>query len=237
MNILKKTKSKRTYQLITNDSPKSAVAEAYRVLRTNLGFAGLDNPCRSVLISSCSPMEGKSTVAANLAVVLAQAGHKTILVDCDLRKPVQHRIFKVDNRQGLTSCLCSQTEVEDVACRDIMDNLSILTSGPIPPNPAEIINSQKIRDLWADLTVSYDYVIIDAPPALAVTDASILATQVDGVIMVVSSASTRNDLARQTKEQFVKANARIIGVVLNKVKVEKHNYNYYYYSDDEAAGK
>lgn len=231
---IKKRKETREFQLISHESPKSAVAEAYRTLRTNLGFAELDHPCRLVLVNSASPMDGKSTIAANLAVVTAQAGKKTLLVDCDLRKPVQHKIFKLPNQQGLTNCLLQHLEIEEVAHQGVVDNLTILTSGPIPPNPAEIVSSERTRNLWQNLLTRYDQIFIDAPPVLAVADAAILSTQVDGVLLVISSANTRIDQAKEAREQFIKANARIIGVVLNKVKVEKHDYNYYYYSTSSA---
>jgi capsular exopolysaccharide synthesis family protein len=230
-----KLKQNREFELIAHKNPKSAVAEAYRTLRTNLGFAELDQPCRSIMISSSEPMDGKSTIIANLAVVMAQAGKKTLLVDCDLRKPVQHRMFGVHNHKGITNCLLQHLDVEEAAHQGIVENLTLLTSGPIPPNPAEILSSERTRNLWPALLKKYEYVFIDAPPVLAVTDAAILSTQVDGVILVVSSANTRIDLARNAQEQFIKANARIIGVVLNKIKVEKHDYNYYYYSDNHAV--
>jgi len=222
------------YELITNTSPKSAMAEAYRTLRTNLGFASMDQPCRSILVSSSNPLDGKSTIISNLAVVMAQAGNKVILVDCDLRKPVQHKIFKVDNIRGVTNCIMQKLDVEQVAHKGLIENLTVLTSGPIPPNPAEILSSERTRSLWKTLLEKYDYVFIDAPPVLAVTDASILSTQVDGVILVVRSAITRKDLAREAKDQFAKANARLIGVVLNQVKMDANDYYqyYYYYSHD-----
>jgi len=222
------------YELITNTSPKSAMAEAYRTLRTNLGFASMDQPCRSILVSSSNPLDGKSTIISNLAVVMAQAGNEVILVDCDLRKPVQHKIFKVDNIRGVTNCIMQKLDVEQVAHKGLIENLTVLTSGPIPPNPAEILSSERTRSLWKTLLEKYDYVFIDAPPVLAVTDASILSTQVDGVILVVRSAITRKDLAREAKDQFAKANARLIGVVLNQVKMDANDYYqyYYYYSHD-----
>jgi len=234
-----KKKAVRDYELITNSSPKSAMAEAYRTLRTNLGFAGMDQPCRSILITSGNPMDGKSTIVSNLAVVMAQAGNKVILVDCDLRKPLQHKIFGVENFQGLTNCILQQIDVEQVAYTGMVENLTVLTSGPIPPNPAEILNSARTRSLWKTLLEKYDYVLIDSPPVLAVTDASILSTQVDGVILVVRSGISRIDLAREAKEQFAKANARLIGVVLNQVKMDANDYYqyYYYYSHDNAPSK
>lgn len=224
-----KLNQNRESELITHNNPKSAVAEAFRTLRTNLGFAELGQPCRSVMISSAGPMDGKSTIIANLAVVMAQAGKKILLVDCDLRKPVQHHIFGVPNRRGLTNCLLENQYVEEAAIQGIIENLTILTSGPIPANPAEILSFERTRNLWQDFLNRYEYVFIDAPPVLAVTDAVILSTQVDGVILVVNSANTRIDKAKEAQEQFIKANARIIGVVLNKVKIEKEDYNYYYY--------
>ncbi len=230
-----KNKAVREYELISNSSPKSAMAEAYRTLRTNLGFAEMDQPCRSILVSSTSPQDGKSTITSNLAVVMAQAGNKVILVDCDLRKPVQHKIFQVDNSRGVTNCLLQKLDVDEVAHKGQVENLTVLTSGPIPPNPAEIMNSERTRSLWKSLLDKYDYVFIDAPPVLAVTDASILSTQVDGVILVVRYANTRIDLARQGKEQFAKANARVIGVVLNQVKISADDYQYYYYYSHESS--
>jgi capsular exopolysaccharide synthesis family protein len=229
-----KLNQNRDIDLIAHKNPKSAIAEAFRTLRTNLGFAELGQPCRSVMISSAGPMDGKSTITANLAVVMAQAGKKTLLVDCDLRKPVQHQIFGVPNRRGFTNCLLEHLDVEEVAIQGIVENLTILTSGPIPANPAEILGFEGTRNLWQDFIKRYEYVFIDAPPVLAVTDAVILSTQVDGVILVVSSANTRIDKAKEAHEQLIKSNARIIGVILNKVKLEKEDYNYYYYYSSHA---
>lgn len=221
-------KAGRKYELTTHTYPKSPIAEAYRTLRTNLGFTSIDQPYRSILISSANPRDGKSTITSNLAVVMAQAGNKVILVDSDLRKPVLHRIFQVENDKGFTNCLMQNLDVEEVAYSDLVENLSVLTSGPIPPNPAEILGSRQTSLFWPSLMEKYDYVLIDAPPILAVTDTSIVSSQVDGVIIVVDSASTRKDLAQQAKKQLVKANATIIGVVLNQVKMNKKDYQYYY---------
>lgn len=223
-------------RLLTHNHPKSPIAEAYRTLRTNLGFASVDHPARLILISSPNPQDGKSSVAANLAVVLAQAGNRTILIDCDLRKPIQHNIFELDNRRGVTNCLVQKLAVEEAAQKCEVENLTILTSGPLPPNPAELLASDRARALWNQLLAEYDYVLIDAPPILAVTDASILASQVDGVLLVISSGSTRTDVARTAKEQLLKANARIIGVVLNKLKMNSKEYQYYYYYYSSSNG-
>ncbi|MGE5458875.1 MAG: CpsD/CapB family tyrosine-protein kinase [Methanobacterium sp.] len=227
----------RQYELFAHKYPKSSMAEAYRTLRTNLGFASMDKSYRSILFSSTSPRDGKSSVASNLAVVMAQAGNRVVLIDADLRKPVQHRIFETDNRLGFTNCLIKDVEVETALHNGMVENLYVLTSGPIPPNPAEILASSRTEAILQELLEKYDYVFIDAPPVLAVTDAAILSTIVDGVVLVVSYGTTRNDLARKACEQFEKANAKVIGVVLNQVKMETSDYKYYYYysHDDEKS--
>lgn len=230
-----KKKATREHFLITQDNPKSVVAEAYRTLRTNMGFTEMDRPCRSVLISSSHPFEGKSTTAANLAVVMAQAGHKVLLVDCDLRKPMQHQIFNVSNQSGLTNCLLNRATVAEAAHSQIADNFSLLTSGPIPPNPSEILSSENTRAFWAGLKDHYDYIFVDSPPVLAVADAAILSSQMDGVLLVVNSGSTRIDHAQEARDQLNKANAHIIGVVLNRVKMAKGKYQYYYYGSEASV--
>jgi capsular exopolysaccharide family len=212
---------------VTQQYPKSSMAEAYRTLRTNLGFAAIDNPFRSILVTSANAQDGKSTIVSNLAVVMAQAGYRVILVDCDLRKPAQHKIFHLENFRGFTTCISQRLDV-DVAAHSVMEgNLTVLTSGPIPPNPAEILNSDRTRAFWDTLLKKYDYVLIDAPPMIAVTDAAVLSTQVDGVILVINSGVTRIDHGLQVKKQLGKANARLIGVVLNRVKMDTdHYYDY-----------
>ncbi|MGB9804614.1 CpsD/CapB family tyrosine-protein kinase [Desulfofundulus sp.] len=215
--------------LLAHTNPRSVISEAFRTLRTNLGFAALDRPCRSILVTSAGPEDGKSTTAANLAVVLAQAGHTVLLVDCDLRKPVLHKIFEVENHRGLTNCLLQEMDPVAVAHNGLVDNLSVLTSGPIPPNPAELLASGRVRALWPALLERFDYVIVDSPPVLAVTDAALLAAQLDGVILVIRAATTRVEIAQEARDQLLKASARIIGVVLNQVKMPARDYHYYYY--------
>jgi len=228
-------KQERQYELFAHKYPKSSMAEAYRTLRTNLGFASMDKNYRTILFSSTSPRDGKSSVASNLAVVMAQAGYRVVLVDADLRKPAQHRIFNIDNRLGFTNCLLKDVDVQTAMHKSAVENLHILASGPIPPNPAEILNSSRTDAIIQELQDNYDYVFIDAPPVLAVTDASILSTKVDGVVLIINYGNTRTDLAKKACEQFEKANAKIIGVVMNQVKMDTSDYKYYYYySHDEA---
>lgn len=232
--MVKKKKATREHFLITQENPKSFVAEAYRTLRTNMGFTEMDRPCRTVLVTSVHPMEGKSTITANLAVVMAQAGHKVLVVDCDLRKPRQHQIFNVSNQSGLTNCLLNRATVAETVHSSIADNFSLLTSGPIPPNPSEILSSEYTRAFWAGLKDHYNYIFIDSPPVLTVADAAILSSQVDGVLLVFASGSTRIDHAREARDQLNKANAHIIGVVLNRAKIAKSKYQYYYYSSEAS---
>ncbi len=223
--------------LVTHENPKSPVAEAYRTLRTNLGFTFIDAPCRSILFTSANPQDGKSTTIANTAVTMAQAGNRVIAVDCDLRKPMLHKIFGLENMQGLTNTMMQQLKLEEVVHKNVIDKLDVLTSGPIPPNPSEMLASERSKALWAKLVENYDYVLIDSSPVLAVADASILSTQVDGVILVVRSAQTRIDLAKEAKDQLLKANANIIGAVLNQLNMESKDYQYYYYYAHEEPQK
>lgn len=224
-----KNSHKENVALITQRHPRSAVAEAYRTLRTNLGFASVDHACRSILVTSPGPEHGKSTTAANLAIVLAQAGQKVLLADCDLRKPDIHRLFSLDNAAGLTNTLIQGRDPVELAHPGPVKNLTVLTSGPVPPNPAELLGSDRVRSLWPQLLERFDSVIIDTPPVLAVTDSVLLSRQIDGVILVVSAGVSRVEVIQQAKEQLAKASARIIGVVLNKVKIPSRDYHYYYY--------
>jgi len=214
--------------LITDSRPKSPIAEAYRTLRTNIGFASVDKKYRTILISSTNPQDGKSTTSANLAVAMAQAGNRVVLVDCDLRKPILHKTFGQENSRGFSNLIMQEMPLSDVA-KKVEENLDLITSGPIPPNPSEMLNSSKTRSLWAELMKNYDYVLIDSPPILAVADASILASQTEGVLLITKSGTTRIDLGRKAKEQLLTANANIIGVVINEMKSDTQDYYYYYY--------
>jgi len=172
--------------LITLTDPRSPVAEAYRALRTNLMFYSLDEPLRSLAVTSPAAHEGKSTVVANLAVTLAQGGNRTILVDCDLRKPEQHTLWGLPNDRGLTTMLLDSDAMQNPALQSVgVDNLQVLTSGPLPPNPADVIGSRRMDDVIDALKAKADYVIFDSPPVLAVTDAALLGHKVDGIVLVL----------------------------------------------------
>lgn len=217
------------YHLVVRDDPKSPAAEAIRSLRTNLQFVGLDRPLKSVLVTSADPSEGKTSISANLAVSLAQSGTRTILVGADLRKPSLHRVFGVSNRTGLTSVLLGQSRLSDTLEETDVENLKILNSGPIPPNPAELLGSKAMKGLVAELEEAADMVIFDATPALAVTDAVLLANAVDGVLLVVSMNKTPREVVRRAKDQLLQVRANLVGVVANRVEARGRSKYYYYY--------
>lgn len=221
-----------TRKLIVHEDAKSPIAESYRTLRTNIQFSKTDGELKTIMFTSSGPGEGKSTTIANTAVALAQSGKQVILVDCDLRKPVQHKIFGKKNR-GLTNILVEEIEANHFIQETQIENLRLLTSGPIPPNPSELLGSAKMKELIDYLKTQADYVIIDAPPVIAVTDASVLASRVDGVTLVVNSGSVRPEMAQKAKDLLIKANGHLLGVILNRVEIEEeHAYYYYYYGSD-----
>ncbi len=215
-------------QLIVRNPKLSPVSEAFRTLRTNLQFSKIDSSLHSLIITSAGPQEGKSTVVANTGVVLAESGKKVIIVDCDLRKPTQHRIFGVKER-GLTNYLVERTTVDELFQLTGIDNLQVLTSGPIPPNPSELLVSSRMADLLVYLQSHFDFVLIDTPPVIAVTDACVLASRVEGVALVVRAGFTRPEMVRQAKESILRANGKLLGVILNRVEIEEQYSNYYYY--------
>lgn len=220
--------------------PKSHVSEAYRVLRTNLQFSSLDKPLRSLVVTSPGPTEGKSTTVANLGVVMAQAGKSVILVDADLRRPVLHRIFGLENRQGLTDLLMEDKADLNGHLRETgVENLRLLTSGALPPNPSEVLGLARMRALVERLQKEADVVLFDSPPSLAVADASVLANQTDGVLIVADSGRTRRSLAEKGVEGLRQVGANLVGVVLNRLHAggSGYGYYYYYYGEHEPHGK
>ncbi len=214
--------------LITLSDPRSPAAEAFRTLRTNVYFSGLDRSIHTLLVTSVAPSEGKSTTLANLAVAMAQGEKKTILVDSDLRRPTLHTVFGLNNETGLTSLFMDARGTIEPALKDVgVPNLQVLTSGPLPPNPAELLGSQRMLDVIATLKNHADIVLFDAPPVVAVTDAVVLGTRVDGVLLVVNAGHTRREHAKRAKEQLEKVNIRIVGAVLNGVSVDNTLGGYY----------
>lgn len=221
--------------LITISNPRSPMSEAYRTLRTNLEFSSLDKPIRAMVVTSAAPEEGKSTTLANLAVTIAQAGKKVILVDCDLRRPSLQKIFNVSATAGFTDMMRDDTRMSKPPLQETgVSNLQLLTSGTLPPNPSELLASRRMGEVIAALQKQADMVLFDAPPVVAVTDAAVLASKVDAVLLVVSAGKTKREHAKKAKALLEKVNARLIGTVLNNVKGEASLYQYY--NDQEKVG-
>jgi capsular exopolysaccharide synthesis family protein len=223
-----KNKSTKRVNLIAHDYPKSPIAEQYRLLRNNFHFTSVDREVKSIVVTSPEASEGKSTTSANLAIVLSQQGKNVILVDADLRKPSVHFAFNVSNMEGLTSVLAKEMELKQAIIKTNIPNLDILTSGPIPPNPSELLGSKSMEVVIEILKEEYEYVVFDTPPILAVSDSQIMANKCDGVVMVVASRSTKKDRAIKAKEFLEKANSHILGVVVNGVEGKQGEYYGHY---------
>lgn len=225
----------RQSTLITIANPRSPISEAYRTLRTNLEFSSLDKAIRSMVVTSPAPEEGKSTTLANLAVTIAQAGKKVILVDCDLRRPSLHQIFNARSALGFTDMMRDDALMQKPPLQETnVANLRLLVSGTIPPNPSELLASRRMSEVIAALQQQADMVLFDAPPIVAVTDAAVLASKVDAVLLVVSAGKTKREHAKKAKALLEKVNAHLIGTVLNNVKGEASLYQYYSSAEKSA---
>ncbi|MBY0219429.1 CpsD/CapB family tyrosine-protein kinase [Paenibacillus illinoisensis] len=207
--------------LVTMVNPKSPNSEAYRKLRTNIQFSSIDSQIQTIMIASAVSGEGKTTTIGNLAVTYAQEGKKVLLMDTDLRKPAVHRMFNVPNHIGLTSVLSNQYSVSEVLRETFIEGLHVLTSGAIPPNPSEMIGSRKMTLLLEELKEQYDVILFDTPPVLSVTDALIISSLCDGVILVVNSGKVKKDVVKKAKAHLEHVNARILGAVLNNFQLSK----------------
>ena len=220
--------------LIAMSKPRMPVSEAFRSLRTNLQFSGIETPLKTFLVTSASPSDGKSSVAANLATVIAQSDKDVVIVDCDMRRPTMHKLFKLSNRLGLSDYFIrTPDKMTGVVKKTAVNGLNLITSGSLPPNPSELLGSNKMQDVIKLLGKHFDTVILDSPPLLAVTDALILAKGVDGVILVIDPKKTKRGAIQQAVEQLQRLDARLLGIVLNNIKVKRSSYYYnreYYYS-------
>ena len=218
--------------LITTLNPKSPISEQYRTIRTNIQFSMVDKEFKTLACTSAMPRDGKSTTIANLAVTLAQQGQEVLLIDADLRKPTLHHIMEVNNRYGLTSLLTKKVTPETaIFPTPRANNLYVLPSGPIPPNPSELLGSKMMEDLILELSEEYDLILFDTPPVLAVTDAQVLGSRCDGVILVLRSHQTEKKELVKAKELLDRTNVNVIGAIINEVDQKEVNYGYYYGSE------
>lgn len=216
---------------IVDKSPKSIPAESYRTLRTNIKYSSFDNEIKRILVTSSELGEGKSITAGNIALSFSQEDKKVVIVDCDLRKPTVHKKFNISNQKGLSEAIINKETIgdtmKDYVC-SYNENLDIIPAGKIPPNPSEMLSSRAMEELLKILDREYDYVILDSPPVHAVTDAQILSTKVDGVVLVVRAGKTKKESVIAAKASLEKVNAKIIGTVLNGLEQSKEKYYYYY---------
>ena len=215
--------------IISYNDPKSVISEQYRAIRTNIEYSNVDQNTKTILVTSSDKNEGKTTTVSNLAVSFANLNKKVLLIDCDLRNASIHKMFRLNNIYGLTDILAKDRAVDKCIQETELENLYVLTAGAIPPNPAEILSSEKMKNLIEDLKNMYDYIFIDTPPIGLVTDAGVLSSFTDGVVLVVKSESVEKKYLEETKKKLDAVDARILGAILNSYKSEQKDYNYYSY--------
>jgi len=228
--------------LIVINSPKSTASESYRGLRTSILFSAADAPPRTILVTSAAPFEGKTITSANIAVAMAQAGNKILLIDCDMRRPRMHRVFNVPRDRGLSNILAGTCGIDDAIIHTTIPGVDIIPSGPVPPNPSEMLGSQSMFKIIEILRGQYDRIIIDSPPITAVTDSVIISRWVDGVLLVVRVGETHREIIKNGIGLLQSANAHILGAILNGVDMGRdsyyyYQYYYYYYGEDGEKKK
>lgn len=214
-------------KLVTALEPKNVVSEQFRTVRTNIEFSSVDTEIKTLLFTSSDVSEGKSTVSANTAVTWAQQGKKVLFIDADLRRPTLHTTFRMPNTQGLSTILANNEDYHAIVNVSSVENLSIITSGPIPPNPAELLNSNRMRNFLQSVKNEYDLVVLDVPPLLSVTDTQVLAANVDGVVLVIRQGVAQRVSVKRAKELLSMVHAKLLGYVLNDV-APKNGYGYGY---------
>lgn len=227
--------------LTAKEDSKSPITEAYRVIRTNIQFSNEGKGLKTIAFTSAGPNEGKSTVIANLAVVMAQAGYKVVLLDCDLRNPSLHNVFNLSNK-GLSNCVMAGENVFDVVQSTEVQDLDVLTSGPTACYPSELLGSKQMQKVLDELAAKYDYILIDTPPVVAFTDAAVVAAKADGVILLMEWGKVKPALAKEAKKILKHTKSNIIGVILNKVEVANNPdavayYQRYGQSESEGASQ
>ncbi|WP_436964481.1 tyrosine-protein kinase [Staphylococcus xylosus] len=214
------------------EKPKSTISEKFRGIRSNIMFSNAENEIGSLLVTSEKPGSGKSTISANIAVTYAQAGYKTLIIDGDMRKPTQHYIFDLPNNSGLSNLIINKATYSDSLKETNVDNLAILTAGPTPPNPSELIASSKFETIFNELSDHYDFIVIDTPPVNTVTDAQVYAQTVKNCVLVIDAEKNNKIEVKKAKDLLNKADGKLLGAVLNKMPVDKNSSYYYYYGED-----
>jgi len=237
-----RSKDSTDIDLVTLHSPKSSASESYRGMRTSILFSSAESPPQAIIITSAGPQEGKTTTTANLAITMAQADSKVIILDCDMRRPQMHKVFGVARDVGISNLLVGSSNLEEAIIHLKIPNLDIIPCGPIPPNPSEILGSARMTTLLNELRKQYDHILIDSPPSTAVTDTVVLSKSVDGLVMVIRAGDTAREIARNGVVQFESIGAHILGAILNGVDMGKdsyyyYQYYYYYYGDDGEKRK
>ena len=225
-------KNKNITPLYTYDQPKSTISEKFRGIRSNIMFSSANAEIKDIIVASEKTGAGKSTIAANIAITYAQAGYKTLIIDGDMRKPTQHYVFDVMNNNGLSNFMLDRAMYKDAIKKTFVENLSVLTSGPIPPNPSELIGSEKFKTVYQQLKQDFDFIVIDTPPVTSVTDAQLYSTNVANCILVIDSEKNDKNEVKKAKELIETSGAKVIGAVLNKMPKDKSSSYYYYYGDD-----
>ena len=232
MFFIKKNKSVHSIErpgLVTVNNPMSVVSEQFRTIRTNIQFSMVDKDLKTIVVTSAGPGSGKSTIASNLAATMASEEKRVLLVDADLRKPTVHKTFRSRNTLGLTSLLTdNEKKATDAIFRTHVDNLFVLTSGPIPPNPAELLGSKRMNTLMTEMTQLFDLVIFDMPPIVAVTDAQVMASKVDGTLFIIPQGLASKEEVLKAKDLLEMVGANVIGAIMNRVAKEDDKYAYYY---------
>jgi capsular exopolysaccharide synthesis family protein len=232
----------KSIELIAHLSPRSNLAESYRTIRTSLLLSSADKKPKAIVVTSALPEEGKSATLSNLAVTLAQAGNTVLVVDSDFRKPTQHKIFKIRNIDGLTNYLTSEMELKALIKETGIPKLYLINVGPVPPNPAELLGSEKMRNLIESLKRWFDFILFDSPPVLTVSDAMVLGPKIDGMILVVWGGKTAKDALKQAKEKFDMLKVKCLGVVINNLSIQEHDYyymhrHYHHYGEGKGGDK
>lgn len=218
--------------LITHKKPKAVVSEKFRGIRSNILFSTADDEVQTLLVTSDKPSSGKSTVSANIAVTYAQAGFKTLLIDGDMRKPTQHYIFNKNNVIGLSNVIINKSSFDEAVHSTEVSNLDVLTSGPIPPNPSELIGSTNMLDIFVKLKKQYDFILVDTPPVNTVTDAQLFGELTKNAVYIIDAESNKKESVKKGKELLEKSGTKILGAILNKAPLDKSSSSYYYYGEE-----